>query len=277
MMIFTQCFTLLYLCSIASAERMVRVLFNDGIAPPEQDHCNSENDARMLDLLINEADRRNLRLPNNERTIHQDSIQELPVPTENRQLYPIYCRDYCRGYVKGTCRATKCKAYRRKLSSAFPIDNPYNVTCPERIRSINATINTMIETNVVSESCQRVLEKPRIFECYDDIVYGEIESIRVYDRKNNIINDLTQSLSICRTSILRVEVAVNQCVDVMRVKITSPLGKLITLPYKQSLLKFIWYFLPGFPFLALGKYSVQYIPDGIESKSKTLLFDLKKC
>lgn len=274
MKISTKCLTLIYLCSIASAERMVRILFNNGIAPPEQDHCNSKKDALQLDQLFNTTDRRNLRMLN---VINDESasINEVPVHTD-RQLYPIYCKDYCRGYVKGTCRATKCKGFRRKLA-VYPIGNPYNVTCPERIRSLNTTLNTLIETKAVSPSCQRILEKPRIFECYDDIVYGEIESINVLDLKNNIINTLNQRLTICKTSILRVEVKVNQCVDTLRVKIQGPVGKPISLPYNQFPFSLIWSLLPGFPFSVLGKYSLQYIPDGIESKSKTLLLDQKKC
>ena len=270
MKISTQFFTLIYLCSMASAERMVRTLFNNGLEPEDDANCNSPTDALILDVLFNTTTRRNLRVASQ---TNQDSIGEL---NTDRQLYPIYCRDYCRGYAKGTCRATNCKGYRRDLGSS--VENPYNVTCPTRISSMNATLNTLIATGVVSSSCQRLLKKPRVFECYDDIVYGEIEYINVYDKNKTLISKPGKELSICKKAVFRVEVRVNDCVDALQTNITGPTGKTLALPSGSKFpYYFIWYIFPGFPLFQLGKYKFQYIPDGIESKSKTLLLDVKDC
>jgi hypothetical protein len=232
--------------------------------------CNSLTDSLILDVLFNTTARRNLR-------VHSRSNEELigEIDTD-RELYPIYCRDYCRGYAKGTCRATNCLGFRRELTS--PISNPYNVTCPTRISSMNATLNTLVATGAVSSSCRRLLKKPRIFECYDDVVYGEIESIQVYDKNNTLINKQNSVLNICRSATFRVEVRVNECVEKLLTNITGPSGKLYSLPSGSKFpFYFIWYIFPGFPLFHLGSYKFQYIPDDIVNKSKSLLLDVKDC
>jgi hypothetical protein len=252
---------------------MVRVLFNNGREPEDDQNCNSATDTLILDMLFNSTTRRNLRVAS--RT--NDELNG-EVSTVNRELYPIYCRDYCLGYAKGTCRATNCKGFRRELEDDYPIENPYNVTCPARIHSMNQTLDTLISTRAVSRSCQRLLKKPRIFECYDDIVYGEIEYINVYDKNNVAIYKQDTILSICRSATVRVEVRVNECVDSLVTNISSASGKNYTLPSGSKFpFYFVWHIFPGFPLMFLGRYTFQYIPDGIVSKSKSLLLDVKDC
>ena len=149
---------LIYLSSSVSAERMVRVLFNKGLETEDDRNCNSLTDSLLLDVLFNSTFRRNLRVasPTNENEMMGEII-----PTGDRELYPIYCRDYCRGYAKGTCRATNCKGYRRELEDTYPIANPYNVTCPNTIKLMNTSLNTLVSTKAVSASCRKLLKKGR--------------------------------------------------------------------------------------------------------------------
>jgi hypothetical protein len=251
---------------------MVRLLLNKGLEAEDDENCNSLSDSLMLDALFNTTARRNLRVASQ---TNEEMTGEM---TTHRELYPIYCRDYCRGYAKGTCRATNCKGFRRELGAEYPIANPYNVTCPTQVKMINGTLNTLVATRAVSSSCRKLLKKPRIFECYDEIVYGEIESINVYDKNNVAIYKQGTILNICKSAIFRVEVRVNECVEKLLTNITSPSGKTYSLPSGSKFpFYFIWYIFPGFPLFHLGRYKFQYIPDGIESKSKSLLLDVKDC
>jgi hypothetical protein len=72
-------------------------------------------------------------------------------------------------------------------------------------------------------------------------------------------------------------VEVNQCVDELQTLFQSPKGNLTFPPSTRFPYRFVWYIFPGFPLIYTGNYTFQYIPDGFEAKSKTLLLDVKKC
>jgi hypothetical protein len=275
MKISTQCFALIYLCSLASAERVVRVLFNKGLTPDKNDYCNSTSDVRELDKLFNITDRRNLRASS---TINHEHVREL---STERELFPIYCKTYCRGYVKGTCRATNCKGFRRDLTSL--IDDPYNATCPGMIELMNFTLNTLMKSKIVSSPCQRLLRKPRIFECFDDRAYGEIEHIKVtkaFDKNTTAINKPDQPFVVCKNSstVYTIEVGVNKCVETLVATATGPSGKTDTYPFGGRFAHtFWWLYTPNIKIVNIGTYVYNYIPDGIPSKSRSLMIDVKNC
>ena len=118
-----------------------------------------------------------------------------------------------------------------------------------------------------------------MYECYDDIVFGEIEYIKVMDKKDVTLNKPDEVLTICNnvsfTDYVRVQVAVNDCVEKLETITTGP-WKNFTFPPAS---KFPFYFeWKLYPFWSQpGRYTIQYVPDGIESKSKTLLYDIKSC
>jgi hypothetical protein len=275
MKILSQGFTLIYLCSIASAERVVRVLFNKGLTPAQNEYCNSTSDVLILDLLFNQTSRRNLRVHSE---INHENIREI---NTERQLYPIYCKTYCLGYVKGTCRVTNCKGYRRELT--YPTDDSYNVTCTEKIGLMNKTLNTLINSNAVSPPCQRLLQKQRIFECFDDTTYGEIEHIKVtkaFEKNATVLNKPDQALAVCKNSstLYQIEVGVNLCVETLVATATGPSGKTDTYPFGARFPHtFVWWFTPKVSIVNVGSYVYNYIPDGIVSKSKSLVIDVKNC
>ena len=276
MKISTQFFTLIYLCSISSAERVVRVLFNKGLEPAKNEYCNSTSDVLLLDLLFNTTTRRNLRVRSSE--INHENIREL---STDRELFPIYCKSYCRGYVKGTCRVTNCKGYRRELTDSM--ENPYNVSCPEKIQLMNHTLNALVKSKTFSSSCQRLISKPRTFECFDDRAYGEIESIKVSklgDRNMTVINKPDQPVVVCKNSAItyQIVVGVNLCVEKTVANVTSPSGRIDTYPIPTWVPHtFFWWFTPKSSSVQLGTYKFDYIPDGIVAKSKSLLIDVKNC
>jgi hypothetical protein len=260
-----QILTLMYLWIVVSANSMVRVLFNNGTITSNENCTAADN--LLLDALFNTTYRRHLRLVGHEQK-------------QDRQLYPLYCKNYCLGYVKGTCRATNCVGYRRQLSNTTSTKSgktTTNVTCPIRTSIINATLNSLVATNAVSTSCRNLLSKPRQFQCYENVQFGEVEYIKVYDKRNVTINEPNRRLTICNNESFRVEVEVNECVDELQSVYQSPKGNFTFPPSTRFPFKFIWYIFPGFPLYLLGDYTFQYIPDGIEVKSKTLLLNVRKC
>ena len=199
-----------------------------------------------------------------------------------RELYPIYCKSYCQGYVKGTCRTTNCLGYRRELSDD-PIDDPYTVTCPEKIGLMNYTINKLVTSKAVSAPCVRLLQKPRIFECFDDRLYGDIEFINVtkaFDKNTTVLNKPNQALAVCKSSTItyQIVVGVNRCVEKLVATVIDPSGKTDTYPSGDWFPHtFVWWFVPRSSYVQLGTYVYNYIPDGIVSKSKSLAFEVKNC
>jgi hypothetical protein len=259
-------FTLIHLCAISSADRMIRVLFNNGKEPSSNQTC-TKDDNLLIDRIFNTTStRRNLRSIN-----HANKI---------RQLWPVYCKNNCRGYQPLTCRATNCIGYRRELATNSSLINTINnITCSAQIQLINATLNTLVATNAVTSGCRGLLKKARNFSCYDDVIYGEIEYIRVQTLKNETLievnddEDEKEILSICKSIPFRIEVSVNTCVDNLESRYAGPLGN-YTIPSDKFPFLFVFHsFWLWFP----GNYTMQYIPDGIESKSKTLQLELKKC
>jgi hypothetical protein len=116
---------------------------------------------------------------------------------------------------------------------------------------------------------------PRAYLCYNDVIYGEIENVLVLDKKNTTLNKPKELFSICKSVPFRIEVVVNTCVDDLKSRIKGPLGS-FTIPADKSkypsryVFHSLWFLLPG-------KYKLYFIPDGIESKSKSLEIELKKC
>jgi hypothetical protein len=261
-------FTLTYLCATSLADRMIRVVFNKGKLLSTNQSC-TQNDNVLIDKIFSvntSSYRRNLRSFDHENEI--------------RRLAPIYCKNNCKGYVEGTCRATNCLGYRRKLTTTNPIvDTINNITCSAQVQLLNATLNTLVSTNAVTSTCKKFLNTPRNFSCYDDVMYGVIEYIRVVDNKNETLYDDEDSdnddvkLSICKSVPFRIIVEVNSCVDNLESKYSGPLGN-YTIPTSKFPFLFV---ISSFALLFPGNYTMQYIPDGFISKSKTLKLELRKC
>jgi hypothetical protein len=136
MQIAASTFTLIFLCTFASADRMIRVLFNNGTEPSSDLNC-TENDSLLIDSVFNVlSSLRNLR--------------SIGHGNNGRRLRPVYCKNNCRGYSPLTCRATNCVGYRRELDPAL-VETIKNVTCSAQILSSTpyfpiTTLPTVVES-----------------------------------------------------------------------------------------------------------------------------------
>lgn len=128
---------------MVTAERMIRLIFNNGKLPGQYNACSDYEYQRFIDPIFakinitatittsinnvittitnttstminsmtangNVRTRRLQRLPTNQQQQQQSHRRTAP------KKYPNYCKDNCAGYVKGTCRATNCVGYRRQ-------------------------------------------------------------------------------------------------------------------------------------------------------------------
>jgi hypothetical protein len=152
-------FILTLLFTFVSADRMIRILFNNGNVLPSNQTCNTADNVKLDQIINSAAAGRNLRTG----------------ADAHRQLWPAYCERQCAGFVKNTCRASGCKGYRRGLGNFFAEDRDLqlNMSCDDQIQDISTKLNKLVSNKEVSFNCRALLSAPRNVSCHDDVTYGE--------------------------------------------------------------------------------------------------------
>jgi hypothetical protein len=153
-------FILTLLFTFVSADRMIRILFNNGNVLPSNESCNTADNVKLDQIINSAAAGRNLRTG---------------AENAHRQLWPAYCERQCAGFVKNHCLATGCKGYRRGLGKfvAEDRDLQLNMSCDEQIQDISTKLNNLVSNKEVSFNCRALLNAPRNVTCQDDAIYGE--------------------------------------------------------------------------------------------------------
>jgi hypothetical protein len=252
---------------IASAERMIRFTFNS------TQTC-TDADAVKIGAIFNPAVRRQLRESNN---AHRGLNQ--------------YCKENCGSVVAPRCYATGCAGYTGRRLSSLEDNNDrdlqnINSTCRENVFALNAKIDLLIKNNEVSESCKLFLATPnRRRECYDDVMYGLIETIRVWNMTDPtaptlITDNMRNSFSICNTQAFTIEAKVNSCVDYVNFQMVgaSSSSSGYFLNRTEDNAPFTVFDsasqgnMVGVKLDKWGGYNLTITPDGFESKKKFVSF-----
>jgi hypothetical protein len=270
------------LLQAVDAERMIRFIFNDGMGTGSE--CNAADNALIAPIFNITAYLRR-RLPSESSIKNEEFIAE-----SERELntYPAKCKDNCAGYATGTCRATGCIGYRR--------DRALLAACDVQIATMQAAIDALIFLNKVSPTCKAFLAKTkRKTECYDDIIYGEIESFTFWNMNagrarrpgsmyhyNAIIQEnVPNGFNVCNNIPVNLEAVLNPCVKYTQFNMTGPSGTFYTRTDDGHPMIIFnstenWSTFGG-RFLTPGAYFVSAIPDNFPAKRKTLSFNVISC
>jgi hypothetical protein len=291
-----------------TAERMIRLIFNNGMTPSSLNSC-TVNDFKLIDPLFTVA--------TNRRNRHLRSINELDTESHHnhRELSTAKCKDNCLGYATGTCRSTSCRPRRhhRVLGEENVNDENYIddisqqqydrelSTCEENISFINDALDVLITNNLVSSGCKSYLDKSkRNATCYDDIIYGEIESFNFWNmKKDNIISGMfslfgftkpvipsktnvaKNGFIVCNNIPLNIEAVLNQCVDNVNFTITGPNRfRYNRFDYSDPMYLFdpiLFGLTNGGRYMEPGTYFIEAIPDHFTYKEKNLTFTVIRC
>jgi hypothetical protein len=247
-------------------------LFNNGTALPTGEKCNTADNA-LIDQIFNiTTPVRNLR------SGERDDPRLLQSPS-------IHCRRECAGQ-QGWCRAWGCTHVNmgggRELQTT---------TCADDIKDINRRLDALVSTNAVSSGCKAVLLAPRVPTCYDDIVFGVVEQLVLWNGDTDTIikSDVKSGVEICKGMGFNIEVITNPCVNFITYKVTSNLGYNYTshentVPYMtfkpNRTLAPTWDWkndVFGKSNLRDATYTLTVTPDGYVSKMHTLVFRVVNC
>lgn len=255
----------------ASADRMVRVLFNEGLDSATAGSCTATDDTKINSVIAASS---------SNSTYIKRSLRAGEWQYEERQLWPAKCRNNCLGYAPRTCRATDCVGYRRRELSSGK-----SFKCEDQVEFINHELNKLVNANLVSASCKELLMKPRKCDCYDDIIYGTVERMILWNvnPSRTIADDEFTGGDLCKNTMVDFEPVTNQCVDILETAITGPNGYSFQSQRNDddddesvnSLFGGDDDDEPGgtlFP--SLGQYTMTSVPDGFTDKAHVIHFNV---
>ncbi len=274
----------------ASADVMLRMLFNNGIAEEGQS-CTADDELLIAKVFEQPLNRRNLRssdLTYVDRPI--DSFQEITPAGRDLQAVgsPAYCKEECRGQAAGHCRVTRCGWYnnQRRLQNYGKGFLSNSTLCRTTADSINSDLNLLVSDNMVSSTCIALLNAPRKLECYEEVMNGIIEEFTVItaDTDSILIPYLHARMTICGLSALNFEVEVNPCVESVTIKLVNKVAGYRTTVILDTT-------VPG-PYtlfgmngssdykgvhLPFGNFTIDATPDGDFNKTRSRKFYLDSC
>lgn len=262
----------LYLLHSVSGEPIIRVLFNNGVPLPTNQTCNFFDNLIIDEVLDGNNDRLRSR-----RQLRAVRSNESP---PERQLWPAYCKNNCAGFAQNTCRATGCKGYRRRILGDKILVKPTErelLSCTDQIPEIDLALDDLVARNQVSASCRAVLRAPRNMTCYDDVIHGEIEYVKVWDLRNVTILDGKSPVikALCKSPFYVVDIRVNSCVDFLETVLTAPDGKVLV---SNSTISFpYWGVVDGALLNQKGIYNLTATPDGFDDKMASVSFEIRQC
>ena len=285
-----------------NAERLIRMLFNNGTSPTEATMCNTADDAQIDKVFEPIKRERYLREAASTTTDVDDSSTDIEVEEThaNRALYPASCKKNCAGYATGTCRATNCKGYRKKDRRQAQA-----LTCADQVEAVHAELDLVMAQ--VSSTCAVYLTRAnRKAECFDDVIYGVVEnfvlwksdtvnklynigsfgSINPMQTAFTLVNDLKSAgtvldgFNICHYDRINIEAVVNPCVKFINATLTHPGGFTASrtegeIPY--TVFGDTAYTPMGRELPVLGTYTFTAIPDNLNYKKTSIKFNVVRC
>ena len=228
--------TAIVLCNSVIAERSVVVLFNNGVSDVNSGSCTDADFNKTQAILSTSGlnstyTKRQLRATVNDDMDDMTESMLLTTEAHHRALWPIQCKNACAGVTPGRCQASGCKGYRRRLhldgNDQRDLLSGVAFTCTQQIDYINTELNKLVSQNTVTSSCKTLLSKPRNITCYDDVIYGVVEYIKLWDvapTPQNVLFDDFTGQEIFRSQLVTLESITNDCVDTLRTTLTGHNG-----------------------------------------------------
>ena len=284
---------------VVQAETMFRMIFNNGTADPSMS-CTAEENALISQVFNRPLNRRNLRSSSGADDQPVDltiaSIQEaeqIYVNNGDRELAEslAYCTNQCQTHAKGFCYVSGCAWYnakRRQLQNyakGFLSNSTY---CQITSDSITSDLNYLVSQSMVSSSCIALLNAPRKLECYEDVMYGIVDSFKVIDADIDtaLISFLNARQTICNINAFNFQVTVNPCVNSVNITLYNRRAK-----YHASVVRNTT--VPG-PFtifgmngtsstnfnggpIPLGNFTIEATPNGNTNKTRVRNFIIAEC
>jgi hypothetical protein len=212
--------------AFVSAEVMIRVIFNNGRPPSifEGTYCSSTENTlinAIFDLKKLLGLRRELRTRS--ATNVTSSAVTLTSTTSNvdsRELYPKKCKDNCAGMASGTCRATDCAGYRRReLMDEKDGERKDRYLQEEHCPALVELVQSKLDALQLTSTCRNFLDKSkRVTTCLDDVIYGEIEGVRLWKVSllwSTVLQERMPATgySFCKSTTFNMESINNACVE----------------------------------------------------------------
>jgi hypothetical protein len=285
-----------------NADRMIRAIFNNGVAPTAETFCDTPDNAH-IDNVFKPIKRARYLRETAATTANATFVDiEMTDTHVDRELWPAYCKDNCAGYVSGTCRATNCVGYRKKDRR-----QTQTLTCDDHKQMVNTDLDALMTK--VSSTCAAYLNPAnRKVECYDDVIYGVVENFVLWksqsvNKKYSVtsfspggvnpmekpftmvsnlksLGTVTDGFNVCHYDRINIEAVVNPCVKFINATLTHPNGFTATrtegdIPYtvfgdsKNTPM--------GRELPLLGTYTFSALPDNFEYKKKSITFNVVQC
>lgn len=276
------------------ADRMVRVVFNDGVSPTEETLCDTWDNLK-IDQVFKPIERVRYLRDSTAADVESSSPEvEFVDEHVDRELWPTYCKNNCAGYATGTCRATGCVGYRKKDRHR----QAQTLTCTDHVLKLNSMIDDVMTR--VSKTCAAYLDPAkRNTECFDDVIYGVVEHFELWKsltvNKASLLQTLQQTttlvkdlvsfgpvadgFTICQYDRINIEAVVNPCVKLVTSTLTGPDGSTISRTDQQAPYT-IFGDNAGTPMgreLPVGTYTFTAVPDNFDYKKQTITFRVKRC
>jgi hypothetical protein len=155
------------------------------------------------------------------------------------------------------------------------------------VNDFDSQLSALVSTNAVSSACQAVLNAPRMPLCYDDIIFGVVESFNLLngDTDSVIATNVQNGVQVCKSIGINFELKANPCVNFIKYNVTGNMGfsylandkkpgpyYVFKTNYTQSPTNIF-----GRRQMRNGTYTMTVTPDGLAYKAKTLVFHLLNC
>jgi hypothetical protein len=287
-----KCATLFYVFfpTIATAENMIRFLFNNGNPTGSSVFCNS-NDMETLAYIF---DINYLAVPSarSRKDIEVHVLNfETDVMNRNKErelaYYPPHCKNNCKAYAADRCMATGCIGYRRNLGGkgnhTESRDLQSSTWCADAAWQIKDDFQWYQANGYFSKPCMSLLATPMKIECYNDMMYGVVESFSVYNStvSSDILlkSNTPNGFNVCNSTRVAIEAKANDCVASVQFTLTGPNGYKYTGTENSS--PFSLFSKSGLKLngriLPVGKYNLSAVPDGYTQKRQDFTFNVVRC
>ena len=280
---------LLLLVSFVGAERVIRFTFNNGIPLPGGETCTAADN-----LLIDAIFTRNTTVRYLESNSERHESRESPESGQHHRRTPIWptnCRQDCKGIADNMCKAQGCNGYRRLGGKEDSGRELITLPCVDEILNIDNQLDALITENKVSLGCQKILNSTRFPLCYDDIIFGVVESFNVWNGLTDelIQENATNGFEFCKSIPFNIEVVTNPCVDFITYNVTGNMGFKFLNKTRLAPPYFVFNPGPSDPLpqgpgdifgranMRNGTFTVAVTPDSFWHKKKEFEFKLKNC
>ena len=208
---------------------------------------------------------------------------------EQRELGSKSMSCACKGMAAYYCTSTFCNV-RRQLT--FKKDSAErelqtNLTCSVEINAMNDKLNKLISRKEVSASCMDLISVPnRKFSCINDVIFGEIDNIRLWKYDNAaapvLLTNTMQdgAVTMCNNTLFTIEAKTNSCVDKIQFNLLGSNGFNYS-TVEQSEPFYLWEnnadVVNSRHLSGIGNYTLTMVPDYNYTKMKTVRFRIKAC